>query len=151
MAYTKAEIKVFEDKELRIVRQAILKKLIEKCKLEDVYEVSKVTELSEKYVDYVYEERQQKSERNAKRGNAGCVASNTEGVKWEQIAQGLNLAIPNSQNIKMLNLLLVEYKEAYKASANPTDILVHTINAFGTYPTKTKGVETVLKSLNKEN
>lgn len=161
MAYTKEEIKVFEDKELRIVRQAILKKLIDNCSKEDVYGVTKVTELTERYVDYVYSERSNGAERRdaTKRGlakptssaDAGCVASNTEGTKWEQIAQGLNLAIPNSQNIKMLNLLLDEYKKAYKASANPDSILVHIINTFGEYPTKTKSVETVLKSLNKEN
>ena len=146
--YTKEEIKVFEDKELRIVRQAILKKLIEKCKLDDVYyEVKKITELNEKYVDYVYTDRKE----TTKRGQVGCVANSTEGTKWEQIAKGLNLAIPNSQNIKMLNLLLDEYKRAYKASANPSDILVHIINTFGEYPTKTKSVETVVKSLNKEN
>ena len=142
--YTNEEIKVFEDKELRIVRQAILKKLIEKCKLEDVYEVSKVTELSEKYVDYVYEERKE----TTKRGQTGCVAGDTEGTKWEQIAKGLNLAIPNSQNIKILNQVTDEYKKAYKASANPSDILVHIINTFGKYPTKTESVEKVVKSFN---
>jgi len=136
--YTKKEIKVFEDKELRIVRQAILKKLIEKCKLEDVYGVSKVTKLSEKYVDYVY----------SKRGSAGCVASNTEGTNWEQIAVGLNLATPNSQNIKILNQVTDEYKKAYKASANPPDILVHIINTFGKYPTKTESAEKIVQSFN---
>lgn len=145
--YTREEIKSFVEKDLRISKLAIVKSLIEKLPLEDVCEVNKITELSEKYVDYVYEERKE----TTKRGQAGCVASNTEGTKWEQIAQGLNLAIPNSQNIKMLNLLLDEYKKAYKASANPDSILVHIINTFGEYPTKTKSVETVLKSLNKEN
>ena len=142
MAYTKAEIKVFEDKELRIVRQAILKKLIEKCKLEDVYEVSKVTELSEKYVDYVYEERKE----TTKRGQVASVGDNTEGTEWEQIAKGLNLAIPNSQNIKILNQVTDEYKKAYKASANPSDILVHIINTFGKYPHNPESVSKIVSS-----
>ena len=162
--YSKEEIKVFEDKELRIVRQAILKKLIEKCKLEDVYEVSKVTELSEKYVDYVYEERRDKQEHRdstkrketTKRGQVASVGDDTEGIEakptsyaeWEQIALGLNLAIPNSQNIKILNQVADEYKKATKASANPKDILVHIINTFGKYPHNPESVSKVVESLN---
>ena len=142
MAYTKAEIKVFEDKELRIVRQAILKKLIEKCKLEDVYGVDKVTELTERYVDYVYTERKE----TTKRGQVASVGDNTEGTEWEQIAKGLNLAIPNSQNIKILNQVTDEYKKAYKASANPSDILVHIINTFGKYPHNPESVSKIVSS-----
>ena len=128
---------------LIISKLAIVKSLIEQRKMEDIYDVQKITDLAEKYVDYVYEKRKE----TTKRGQVASVGDNTEGTKWEQIAEGLNLAIPNSQNIKMLNLLLDEYKKAYKASANPSDILVHIINTFGEYPTKTKSVETVVKSL----
>ena len=141
--YSKEEIKAFAEKDLRISKLAIIKSLIEKCSEEDVYEVCKITDLAKKYIDYVYEERKE----TTKRGQVASVGDNTEGTEWEQIAKGLNLAIPNSQNIKMLNLLLDEYKKAYKASANPSDILVHIINTFGEYPTKTKSEETVVKSL----
>lgn len=153
MVWTKEDVKSFAEKDLRISKLAITKSLIEKLPLEEIYDVNEVKELAEKYVDYVYEERSTKrgQAKPTSSADAGCVASNTEGTKWEQIAKGLNLAIPNSQNIKMLNLLLDEYKKAYKASANPSDILVHIINTFGEYPTKTKSVETVVKSLNKEN
>ena len=145
--YSKEEIKVFEDKELRIVRQAILKKLIEKCTdLEEANEVQKVSELAEKYVNYVYSERQSESKDGAKRGSVGCVADDTK-PKWEQVAIGLNLAIPNSQNIKILNQVADEYKKAYKASANSKDILVHIMNTFGAYPTKTESVKKVISSL----
>lgn len=141
-SYSKAEIRVFEDKELRIVRQAILKKLIEVCKQEDVYEVQKVTELGEKYVDYVY------SERSTKRGQVGCVVSNTKHKpNWEQVAIGLNLAIPNAENIKILNQVIDEYKKAYKASANPKDVLVSILDTFGRYPTKTESVSKVIENL----
>ena len=143
-SYTPEEIKVFEDKELRIVRQAIMKKLIEKLPLEDIYGVIKVTELTEKYVDHVYSERCTSS---TKGGQAGCATSSTEQINWEQIAVGLNLAIPTSQNVKILNQVADEYKKAYKASANPADILVLCINKFGTYPTKTESVSKVIKSL----
>lgn len=147
MGYSNAEIKAFAEKDLRISKLAIVKSLIEKLLLEKIYEVDKVIELAEKYIDYVYAERKGAT----KRGQVASVGDNTEGTEWEQIAKGLNLAKPTSQNIKMLNLLLDEYKKAYKASANPSDILVHIISTFGEYPTKTKSVETVVKSLNKEN
>ena len=143
MAYTKEEIKVFEDKELRIVRQAILKKLIEKCKLEDVYGVDKVTKLAEKYVDYVYKERKE----TTKRGQVTSVGDDTGQSSWEVLAQGLNLAIPNSQNVKILNQIFDEYKTASKASANPTDILTCCIDKFGTYPTKSSSAEKVVEQL----
>ena len=138
--YSNAEIRAFAEKDLRISKLAITKSLIEKS--EDIYDVEKVTELAEKYIDYVYEER-----RSTKRGNAGCVASSAKHkTNWEQIAIGLNLAIPNATNIKMLNLLLDEHKKAYKASANPSDILVHILETFGRYPAKTESVSKVVQS-----
>ena len=148
MAYTKEEIKAFVDKDLRISKLAITKSLIEKS--EDIYDVDKVTELAEKYIDYVYEERRDKPERKdvTKRGQAGCVASDAKHEpNWEQVAIGLNLAIPNSQNIKILNQVVDEYKKAYKASANPKDVLVCCIDKFGTYPTKSSSAEKVVRNL----
>jgi len=112
VAYTKEEIKNFAEKDLRISKLAIVKSLIEKLLLEDVYEVNKVKVLAEKYVDYIY----------AKRGQVGCVAESTE------------------------HKVIDEYKKANKASANPADILVHIINTFGKYPTKTESIEKVVKS-----
>ncbi len=143
--YTKEEIKVFENKELRIVRQAILKKLIEKCKLEDVYEVKPVTELSERYVDYVYEERKDKQERKetTKRGQVEMA------LNWVHFAEGLNFAKPNTVNIKILNEVLNEYKQVDKANANPSYILAHIFSHFGKYPEKTESVSKVIKSLMK--
>jgi len=140
--YSPKEIAEFKAKDLRITKLAILKSLIEKLDLEKIYDVQEVIELSEKYVGYVYKER------STKGGDAEC-------VEWEQIAIGLNLAIPNSQNIKILNQVLDEYKKATKASANPkatksasyADILVHIINTFGKYPTKTESMSKVVKSL----
>uniref|UniRef100_A0A6H1ZY37 Uncharacterized protein n=1 Tax=viral metagenome TaxID=1070528 RepID=A0A6H1ZY37_9ZZZZ len=146
--YSKEEIKNFADKDLRISKLAILKSLIDNCSEEEIYEVKKVTELAERYIDYVYAERKDA----IKRGQASCVAGdNTEGIKWEQVAQGLNLAKPNAENTKILNRVLDAYKQVNKASANPSDVLVHIVNAFGAYPTKTESVKIILKSLNKEN
>ena len=138
MAYSETEIKAFAEKDLRISKLAIVKSLIEKLLLEDVCNVKKVTELAEKYVDYVY----------LKRGEAGCVSSVTKReVDWEQIAVGLNLAIPTSQNVKMLNHLIDEHNKETKASANPKDILTHIIEVFGQYPTKIESVTKVIESL----
>lgn len=150
--YTEKEIQEFRDKDLRISKLAITKSLIEKS--EDIYDVQKITNLVEKYIDYVYEERRDKQEHKdaTKRGQVASVGDNTKHEpNWEQVAIGLNLAIPTSQNIKILNQVADEYKKANKASANPKDILVHIIGTFGQYPSKTESVETVLKSLNKEN
>jgi len=147
VAYTKDEIKAFVDKDLRISKLAITKSLIEKS--EDIYAVQKITELAEKYIDYVYEER------SAKRGSVNSVVDKAKPTEWEKVAVGLNLAIPNSQNIKMLNQLADEYKEAQKASDNPSEynwsrstILVHILNTFGQYPTKTESVKKIVESLN---
>ena len=146
--YSKEEVKAFAEKDLRITKLAILKSLIEKLSEEDVNEVCKITDLVEKYVDYVYEERRDKQEHKetTKRGQVASVGDNTEGTKWEQIALGLNLAIPNSQNIKILNQVADEYKKAYKASANPSDILVHVINTFGKYPHNPESVSKIVSS-----
>ncbi len=140
--YSKEEVKAFAEKDLRISKLAIVKSLIEKLSEEDTYEVEKVTNLAEKYVDYVYKERKE----TTKRGQVASVGDNTEGTKWEQIALGLNLAIPNSQNIKILNQIADEYKKAHKASANPSDILVHVINTFGKYPHNPESVSKVVSS-----
>lgn len=151
--YTKEEIQAFADKDLRISKLALVKSLIEKLELEDVYETSKIIDLAEKYIEYVYSERNSTSK-------GGCVASvgNAEvrhtsladakhKPNWEQVAIGLNLAIPNSQNLKVLNQIADEYKKACKASVNPKTILVHIINTFGKYPRQESSVKTILESL----
>jgi hypothetical protein len=138
--YTEKEIKSFAEKDLRISKLAITKSLIEKS--EDIYDVQKVTELVEKYIDYVYEER------TTKRGSVSCVADETKHItNWEQLAIGLNLAIPTSQNIKMLNQVADEYKKAHKASANPKNVLNCCMQKFGSYPTKSSSAEKVVKQL----
>jgi hypothetical protein len=144
MAYTTSEIKGFAEKDLRISKLAITKSLIEKLPLEEIYEVGKITDLAEKYIVYIYKER-----RNvAKRGSVGDVADNTKHfVNWEQLAIGLNLAIPNAMNVKILNQVMDEYKQANKASANPKDVLTCCMQKFGTYPTKTGSVKKVVEQL----
>lgn len=142
MAWTKEEIVAFKEKDMRISKLAIIKSLIEKLSEEDVCEVQKVIKLTEEYVNYVY------TERSTKGDAVGCVADPTKHKpNWEQLAIGLNLAIPNSQNIKILNQILDEYKTASKASANPKDVLNCCIEKFGTYPTKTESVSKVVKQL----
>jgi len=139
MAYTKEEIKSFAEKDMRISKLAIVKSLIEKLPLEDVYDVEKITTLAEKYVNYVYLEHKSVKD-DSKRDTK-------HEPNWEQLAIGLNLAVPNSQSIKILNLIMDEYKKAYKASANPKKVLVHILGKFGKYPAKTESVKIVLDSL----
>jgi len=133
--YTKEEIKSFTEKDLRISKLAIVKSLIEKLSEEDVYGVEKVTKLSEKYIDYVYKER------SAKRGQAGMT------INWACLAEGLNLAKPNTENIKILDWVFNEYKQVNKASANPSDILTHIFSHFGKYPRQESSVKVILESL----
>jgi len=156
--YSKEEVKAFALKDLRISKLAIVKSLIEKLPLEEIYDVNKVKELAEKYVDYVYKERKDKPERKetTKRGQVASVGdeakptsfADTKQIDWDETAIGLNLAIPNATSIKILNQVADEYKKATKASANPKDILVHIINMFGKYPTKTESVSKVVESFN---
>ena len=142
--YSKEEVAEFKAKDLRISKLAIVKSLIEKLPLEEIYEVNKVEELVEKYIDYTYAKRKE----TTKRGQVASVGDNTKLVPtWEQAAIGLNLATPNATNIKILNQIFDEYKTASKASANPADILACCIYKFGTYPTKSSSVEKVVKQL----
>jgi len=134
--YSKEEKQEFRNKDLRISKLAIVKSLIEKLPLEEIYEIQKVTELAEKYIDYVY------AEHNTKEGQADSTKPD-----WEALAIGLKLAIPNTKNIKILNSLWNEYKQVNKASANPSDILFHIISRFGKYPTKQESIKTILESL----
>jgi len=144
VAYTEKEVKAFAEKDLRISKLAVTKSLIEKLPLEDVYDVEKITELAENYIDYIYAERRDAT----KRGSVGCVADSTKHKpNWEQLAIGLNLAIPNATNVKILNQVIDEYNKAHKASANPNDILVHILSTFGRYPAKTESVKKIVQSL----
>jgi len=134
--YTKEEIKAFEQKDLRIARESILKPLIERLDLEDVENVQKVTEICEKYINYVYNGV-----------NGSNVVTIQDDIDWEGIAKGLNLAEPNGTNIKILNLIVDEYNKSHKASANPADILSTISNQFGKYPTNKASVPQVLETL----
>jgi len=130
--YTEKEIKSFAEKDLRISKLAIVKSLIEKLSLEDIYGVNKIIDLSEKYIDYVYSERKGDTEM---------------AIDWAHLAEGLNLAKPNTANIKILNLLLDKYKQVNKASANPSDVITHIFRRFGKYPEKQNSIKIILESL----
>ena len=109
--------------------------------MEDVYEVNKICGIADKYVSYVYNINENPTA-------IGCVADGSKVTyNWAEIAEGLNLAIPNEENIKILNLLVDEYKKANKASANPSLILSHIMSSFGRYPTNEGSVGIILNSL----
>lgn len=134
MSYTNTEIKSFEQKDKRICKQAILKKLIEKLPLEDVYEVNGLTELAEKYVTYVYGEQESVC-------NTGSVVS----IDWEEVAGSEQLLLPTEQNIKILDSIWNECKDSFKC---PVELLLYIIEKYGKYPTKEKSVDVIVKNLN---
>ena len=137
MAYSKEEIKSFEAKDLRISKLAIIKKLIEKLDIEEVQEPENtVFPLVNKYVNYVYEEKENEVKMEDKKEVS---------ISWVQTAEGLSLAIPDATNIKMLDMLSREYNKAHKASINPSDLLSFIMTKFGRYPTKQQNVVKVLE------
>lgn len=139
MSYTKEEIAGFEAKDLRISKLAITKSLIDKLPLEDVYDETKVTELADKYVDYIYGVKP-----------AVCSSKVEAEVSWVVVAKAINIAIPNEVNVKILDVLMSKYKNKFKANIAKSTILCHIIKAHGKYPTNTKSVELILKQIKTE-
>jgi len=141
VAYSKEEIKSFEAKDLRISKLAIIKSLIEKLDVEVVNEVNEIICLADKYIDYVYSEK--------KEIKVNLEDEKEVEISWVQIAEGLNLAIPNAINIKMLDAVSDEYNKAHKASINPSELLSYIMTKFGRYPSKQQNVDKVLESYSK--
>jgi hypothetical protein len=137
VAYSKEEIKAFESKDLRIARESILKPLIEKLDIEDVYNVPKVTELCEQYIEYVYKGLQNGD-------SVSGVANGEVALDWRQIAEDGKLPEPNETNIKILDLVVGEYKKVNEADINPLELLVRIVERYGTYPTKKESISKVL-------
>lgn len=147
MSYTKEEVQKFEAKDKRISKLAILKSLIEKLPLEVVYEVNKICELTDKYVDFVYN------------GAKPVVCSDevTSSVKtsvksdtidWKKEAAYGSVPVPTPENIKILRLVMDEYKQTVIGKGveiNPAALLSTIYKARGKYPTKCSSVPLVLK------
>ncbi len=135
--YTPEQIAEFRAKDRRIVKQAILKQLIMKLDIEEVQEPEKVVfPLADRYVNYVYEEKETKTNLEDKKEVS---------ISWVQIAEGLSLAIPDAINIKMLDMLSDEYNKAHTASLNPSGLLRFIMTKFGRYPTKQQNADKVLE------
>lgn len=138
MNYTEEEKQEFRDRDLRIAKESVLKDLIGRLDLEEIYDVEKVIALADKYVNYVYEKL-----------NVINLEDKKEVEKsWVHIAEGLNLATPNPTNIKALNTikeLLDECQTVNNASVNPSDILNFIMTKFGKYPTNQKGISKIVE------
>ena len=137
--YTDKEIKSFEDKDRRINRCAMLKSLIENLSVEEVHETEKVCELADKYVNWIYGVK-----------SPVCNSEAVAEVSWEEVAKEINITIPDKTNIKVLNILIDEYKNKFKVGVNKAILLSHIIKAHGKYPTNTKSVELILKQIKTE-
>lgn len=140
MSYSKEEIAGFELKDRRISKLAILKSLIERVSLEEIYETNKVCELADKYITYVY---------NGVKP-AVCNSEVVAETSWEEVAKRINVTIPNETNIKVLNVLIDKYKNKFKVGVNKATLLSHIVKAHGKYPTNLNSVEVVLKQIKTE-
>lgn len=142
MAYSKEEIEAFRLKDLRISKLAIMKELIRKLDMEVVNEPEEVLfPLVDRYVRHVYKDMESKDEEESK--------TEVEEVSWVQLAEGLKLAIPNQQNIKILDAIMAEYKELHKASANPSSMLKLCITSWGKYPKNKSNNQLVIETYKK--
>jgi len=140
MGYSDDEIAAFAAKDLRITKLAIQKELIRKLDMEDVREPEDTLfELCDKYVKYTYEPIKETNLEDEKEMK----------ISWVQIAEGLSLAIPDATNIKMLDVIVDEYKKAHKASINPSELLSYITTKFGRYPSKQQNVDKVLELYSK--
>lgn len=138
MAYSKEEIAGFEAKDLRISKLAILKSLIEKLDMEVVCEVNKICELTDKYVDFVYN--------GVKPVVCSDEVTSTNEIDWMKEAETVSVPIPTPENIKILRLVMDEYKQNVSAEGvEPGKLLSIIYKARGKYPTKVSSVPLVLK------
>ena len=142
MAYSKEEIEAFRLKDLRISKLAIMKELIRKLDMEVVNEPDEVLfPLVDKYVKHVYKDMESKDEENSKQ--------EVEAVSWVQLAEGLKLAKPSEQNIKILDAIMAEYKELHKAGINPSSLLKLCVTSYGAYPKKQQSVKSIVETYKK--
>ena len=133
--YSKEDKEAFRLKDERIAKQALLKSLIEKCDIQDVYDVTLICELADKYLQYV-------------NGVSGNVVATKDSVDWESTAEGLNIVVPNAENIKILDLIVSEYKnQTGDNNIIPANVLTHILKYFGRYPAKQESVSKVVSSL----
>jgi len=154
--YSKEEVEAFKKKDQLNARQSALKaaSINNEGGQKPAKSIIKEAEL---YYDWLYPKDKEDVDNEIPTNTSG-VAGDKDGNDcseagqpcWAEIAEELNLAIPNEENVKILNLLINEYKQTKKASANPSTILTHIIRSFGRYPTKMESVGVILNSLNKE-
>lgn len=136
MAYSKEEVAAFAAKDRRISKLAILRDLITKMDLEEVRNVEPITELADKYVDYVY----------------GVVSNDvvtpSNEIDWEAEAKALSITIPKRDEVKILYQILDKYKCEKGVELNVANLLKTIISTFGRYPTKQSGIDKVINLFN---
>ena len=146
--YSSEEIKVFEDKDRRINRVAILKSLIGSGRNNEE-QIKENCEMANAYVEFVYNGLPDVGV-DVGQGVQVLVAPDTmeSTIDWKSIATDNKLAVP--ENIKVLDRLWDEYKKEYGVGSNPAKLLSDVYNAYHKYPTKMDSIETVLTRIRRQ-
>ena len=136
MAYSEKEIKAFEAKDLRINRVALLKSLIESGRNTNE-NVEENKEIADKYVKYIYGLE------------VVCNDKKEAEIDWKSEAESMGVPIPTPENIKILRLVMDEYKKVKGGVKIAPNTLLNTIyKARNKYPTNVSSVSLVLKLIN---
>lgn len=145
MAYTKDEIKKFEEKDKRINRVAICKSLIESktfTKEEILNETDKIFGVAECFVEYVY---------NGLTMDKPKQEVQYDYPDWIQYAQVDNFTVPTQEQIKILDVLWAEYKtvcpEQELLNMKPEKLLSNLLKEFSAYPSKQNSISIVLRKI----
>ncbi len=135
--YSEKEIAGFEAKDLRISKIAILKSLIESGRnCNEIVEENK--EIADKYIDYLY---------GVKPDVCNIKVVSTE-IDWKSEAALVDVPVPTTENIKILRLIMDEYKKANgEVEISPNNLLSKVYKAYGKYPTNKSSVNVVLGKL----
>lgn len=127
--YSADEIAAFKAKDLRIAKESMLKSLIEKFSVEDVNEVNKICNVCDKYVNYIYSEEIQQTEKIE------------ELLDWSDIATNMEYPIPTKEQITILNMIVE------RANTTCIDVLTKIYGTYKKYPTNKNSVEKIVKEL----
>jgi hypothetical protein len=141
MAYSKEDIKKFDEKDLRISKIAILKSLIESGR-NSADEVNENCVLAEQYVNYLYSELtcEKKDEPVA------CSDKVVRDINWKQEAESMDVPVPNEKNIEVLLSIIEGYKEKHGgAKVTPNNLLATIYKAYNKYPTNKASTSKILE------
>ena len=143
--YSKEEIKSFEAKDLRITKIAILKSLIESGgNGNGDAEIEENCKIIDKYVNYIYGVKPVVCSDEVTSSVQTSVKSDT--IDWKKEAEAGEVPIPTPENIKILRLVMDEYKQNVSVEGiKPSKLLAAIYITRGKYPINESSVPLVLK------